>query len=154
MQRQTRQRKAVVSVLEQAGGPLTPHEIHEAARKLTPSLGIATVYRTLRSLAAAGWALQVGLPGETPRYETAGRSHHHFFQCRQCEKVFEVHDCPSDLQRLVPQGFLLEDHEVFLYGQCSLCRRKPTDQAGSSWPPGQGPRAMALGAKAALPGPV
>lgn len=127
MQRQTRQRKAVASVLEQADGPLTPAEIHKAARKLIPSLGIATVYRALRSLVFKGEVLHVGLPGETPRYETAGRSHHHFFQCRLCEKVFEVHDCPSDLQRLVPRGFLLEDHQVFLYGKCGPCRRKPTE---------------------------
>lgn len=121
MQRKTQQRKAIVKVLDQADGPLTPQEIHKAARTMIPGLGIATVYRTLRLLTEHGDVLQVGLPGEIPRYETAGRSHHHFFQCRLCATVFEVHDCPADLHRLVPEGFVLEDHEVFLFGRCKKC---------------------------------
>lgn len=122
MIRTTRQRNAIISVLDQADGPLATHELLNAAKKLTPGLGIATVYRTLRLLVDRGEALQVGLPGETPRYEKAGRSHHHFFQCRLCAKVFQVHDCPTDLHRLVPDGFVLEDHEVFLFGLCKTCR--------------------------------
>lgn len=123
MLRQTRQRKAIVTVLDRSPGPLTPLEIHEAARALVPKLGIATVYRTLRSLSRDGDVLQIGLPGETPRYESASRSHHHYFHCRSCSRVYTVHDCPADLQSLVPKGFILEDHEVFLYGQCNRCSR-------------------------------
>ncbi|WP_045220898.1 Fur family transcriptional regulator [Desulfonatronum thioautotrophicum] len=122
MQRNTQQRQAIQSVLSTAMGPLTIPEIHQAAQHHSPSLGIATVYRTIRKMLDQGTILQIGIPNELPRYENAGRSHHHFFQCRTCSRVYEIHDCPRDLDRLIPEGFELEDHEVFLFGRCNECR--------------------------------
>jgi Fur family ferric uptake transcriptional regulator len=63
----------------------------------------------------------VNLPGENPRFEVVGHRHHHHFQCRQCQRVFDVHACPGDLGRLAPQGFTVEDHDLTLYGRCSDC---------------------------------
>jgi hypothetical protein len=56
----------------------------------------------------------VHLPGENPRFELVGHQHHHHFQCRQCQRVFDVHACPGDLGRLAPQGFTVEDHDLTL----------------------------------------
>lgn len=122
MQRKTQQRQAILSVLSRAMGPLTIPEIHQEAQSRSPGLGIATVYRTVRHMLDQGSILQIAIPGELPRYEDAGRSHHHFFQCRTCSRVYEIHECPADLQRLIPDGFELEDHEVFLFGRCKECR--------------------------------
>ncbi|PTN37344.1 Fur family transcriptional regulator [Desulfonatronum sp. SC1] len=127
MKRKTQQRQAIQSVLGKAMGPLTIPEIHREALRYSPGLGIATVYRTVRDMLEQCAILQIGIPGEIPRYEDAHRSHHHFFQCRVCSRVFEVHECPTDLHRLVPEGFELEDHEVFLFGRCKDCRGVPAD---------------------------
>jgi Fur family ferric uptake transcriptional regulator len=35
--------------------------------------------------------------------------------------MFEMDGCPGDLQSLVPRGFVMEDHEVFIYGRCREC---------------------------------
>jgi len=121
MQRRTMQREAIRRVLERSCHPLTPQEIHRKAQGSMPGLGIATVYRTIRALAEEGTITQVVIPGESPRYECAHRGHHHFFQCRTCSRVYEIHNCPADLHNLVPPGFVLEDHEVFLFGQCARC---------------------------------
>lgn len=121
MKRKTQQRQAIRSALAKAMGPLTIPELHLEARRSSPSLGIATVYRSIRDMLDQGTILQIAIPGELPRYEDANRSHHHFFQCRTCSRVFEVHECPTDLHRLVPEGFELEDHEVFLFGRCKDC---------------------------------
>lgn len=83
---------------------MTIPEIHREALHYSPGLGIATVYRTLRNMLEQGTILQIGIPGEIPRYEDAHRSHHHFFQCRVCSRVFEVHECPADLHRMIPEG--------------------------------------------------
>jgi Fur family transcriptional regulator, ferric uptake regulator len=63
----------------------------------------------------------VQLPGENARFEAAEHGHHHHFQCRQCQRVFDVHACPGDLSRLAPTGFTVEDHDLTLYGRCSDC---------------------------------
>jgi Fur family ferric uptake transcriptional regulator len=100
---------------------LLPQEVLDAAQANVPGLGIATVYRNLKSLTEDGTLKEVKLPGENARYELAGHHHHHHFQCQQCQKVFDVHACPGDLSRLAPPGFTVKDHDLTLYGDCKDC---------------------------------
>jgi Fur family transcriptional regulator, ferric uptake regulator len=124
MVRQTRQRDAIRSSLIDAGRPLSINEVFNVARKKVAGLGIATVYRNLKALQAVGQAAQVEIPGQPPRWETAPLKHHHHFLCRKCNKLYEVVSCPEDLNRLLPKGYIMENHELLLYGQCNLCAQK------------------------------
>lgn len=74
-------------------------------------------------------ALSVPLPGDSPRYEPARHAHHHHFQCTECKRVFDVHQCPGDLAKLAPQGFTVERHEITLYGHCEQCNQPPQRKA-------------------------
>lgn len=121
MERDTQQRRAIRTAIEQADRPLSPREVLDASKTLSPGLGIATVYRTLKSWLESGWLQQVDLPGEPPRYELHGKQHHHHFHCRQCDRVYELEGCPDGLPRLTPVGFSLEAHELVLYGRCASC---------------------------------
>lgn len=121
MERHTRQRAAIREAIVAAARPLLPQEVLQAAQQQVPGLGIATVYRNLKGLVEEGELRAVHLPGENPRFEATGHAHHHHFQCRQCQRVFDVHACPGDLSRLAPQGFTVEDHDLTLYGRCQDC---------------------------------
>jgi Fur family transcriptional regulator, ferric uptake regulator len=121
MERNTRQRTAIRDALQRAHRPLLPQEVLVAAQAQTPRLGLATVYRNLKALVEEGVLCTVELPGENPRFELAGRQHHHHFQCLDCQRVFDVHACPGDLSRLAPPGFTVLDHELTLYGRCGEC---------------------------------
>lgn len=123
MERATRQRWAINEALTQAGRPLLPEEVLDAARRDAPGIALATVYRNLKLLAADGQIRVVQLPGESTRYERADQEHHHHFQCRVCDRVFDVQACPGDLATLAPLGFSVEDHELTLYGTCGDCNR-------------------------------
>ncbi len=98
-------------------------QIHEGAIRELPGLGIATVYRTIKSLLEEGEIVVVELPGEEPRYEPAGRGHHHHFRCRVCEQTFDLAVCPVGMPRgtTLPGGYTVEDHSLTLYGRCSAC---------------------------------
>lgn len=120
-QRDTRQRRAIRKAFRTLGHPLSPQEVLETARTDVEGLGIATVYRNLRSLQDDGWLEPVELPGEPARYEMAGKGHHHHFHCRGCDRVYEVEGCPGNLRDITPTGFELEDHEFVLYGRCDSC---------------------------------
>jgi Fur family ferric uptake transcriptional regulator len=120
--RDTRQRRAIRHVLDVADRPLSPPEVLGHARAAVPGLGLATVYRTLNALVGEGWLVPVEIPGRPPRYERAGKAHHHHFQCRGCGGVYEVHGCPGNMRALTPAGFRLEGHELVLYGVCRDCR--------------------------------
>jgi Fur family ferric uptake transcriptional regulator len=122
-QRRTRQKDAVLEVLGRAEAPLAPPEILSQARKIVPTIGLATVYRILKRLLDDGTVTVVQLPGEPPLYELAGKGHHHFFRCRQCGSMYEVGGCNELLRRLVPRGFRLEEHEVYLLGKCASCAK-------------------------------
>ncbi len=121
LRRRTRQRGSIRQALEKADRPLSPQEILTAARRVSPSLGIATVYRNVKALVDEGWLQPVELPGAPSRYERAGKGHHHHFHCRSCDRVYEVDDCPGTLRELTPPGFELDAHEIILYGTCSEC---------------------------------
>lgn len=119
--KKTQQRRAIRRALLDADRPLAPQEILHAAAEVAPGLGIATVYRNVRNMIAQGELHPVDLPGAATRYELSGKEHHHHFHCRECDRVFEVEDCPGDLGHLAPRGFELETHEIVLYGRCRSC---------------------------------
>jgi Fur family transcriptional regulator, ferric uptake regulator len=121
-QRKTRQRDVIAEVIQEAAGPLTVNEILEQAQEEVPGLGIATVYRTVKLLIEADRIQTVILPSGETRYEPNDRGHHHHFHCRKCGRVFDLDSCPVTLARgRYDQGFIVEDHELTLFGLCPDC---------------------------------
>lgn len=123
-QRQTRQRDAILKVLQLAIGPLSVPDIHARAAKLQGKIGIATIYRTLKLLLANGQIHVVTLPSGETCYQGEPHEHHDHFQCRQCNQVFDLDACPLRLKSgtVLPGGFVVEDHQMLLYGLCPDCR--------------------------------
>jgi len=120
--RNTRQKAAIRRAFETQDRPLSPREVLELARREVAGLGMATVYRNLKSLLEEEWLTPVPMPGGTVFYERAGKKHHHHFQCDRCRRVFEVNGCLPALNRLAGSGFAVERHELILYGICAACR--------------------------------
>lgn len=119
--RETRQGQAIRWSFEEAGHPLSPKELLEVAGRRVKGLGIATVYRNIKSLLDDGSIVAVELPGESPRYELAGKGHHHHFHCRECDRVYEMDGCPGNVASVTPDGFQVERHEFVAYGLCEAC---------------------------------
>jgi Fur family transcriptional regulator, ferric uptake regulator len=124
MHRHTKQRAAIQAVMEQAHHPLLPQEILQASQASVPNLNLATVYRNLNALVDEGLITTVHLPNQATRFERCGHHHHHFV-CQACEKVFDIHECSDVFNRMVPQGFQVQRHELTLYGQCPTCSSTP-----------------------------
>jgi Fur family ferric uptake transcriptional regulator len=122
--RSTRQKRAIEAVLEKQKKPLTAQEIQHFAVKEVTSLGLATVYRSLKALTNEGRVVGVEIPGQVPRYERADKGHHHHFFCRGCGGVFELEKCLAGIKTMAPASFRVEDHEIILYGTCDACLRK------------------------------
>jgi Fur family ferric uptake transcriptional regulator len=121
MTRHTKQKEAIASVLRSQHRPLTIEEIHRSALKKVSSLGIATVYRTLKALTEEGSIKTVELPGEPLHYEESDKEHHHHFCCNSCHTIFELEQCLAGVTQLAPPGFHVTDHEIILYGSCPNC---------------------------------
>ncbi len=120
-ERTTQQKRAVVEAFENAGRPLTVHEVHEAAAKTCRSIGVATIYRTINRLVETEWLKEVCLPGQPTRYEQKSLAHHHHFHCDACQVVLDVSAPCEGLYADVPEGFRVERHELTFYGVCNEC---------------------------------
>lgn len=121
MKRKTNQRNAIQDVFGRIDRPLGIDEILKAGRETVRSLNQATVYRNLKLLVENGWLKKINTPDMGPRYERAGKGHHHHFQCRSCDRVYEIEGCGFNERNSTPPGFVTESHEVFLFGLCSDC---------------------------------
>jgi Fur family ferric uptake transcriptional regulator len=131
MERNTRQREAVLAAIEHAGRALTPGEILALAQTSVASLNLSTIYRHINALLDEARIVKVLLPGQAARFEAACAEphhgavhHHHHFHCSSCDRAFVLHACPGSMQELAPKGFVVQTHEITLRGLCAECRVK------------------------------
>lgn len=141
MERDTRQRRAVLDALAGSGRTLSPPEILSLAQSQAPSLNLSTVYRQVKALEETGAVVKVQLPGQAARFEAAcdhasgdagpthaahatvaeDAHHHHHFHCLVCDQVMPFHGCPGDMQALAPPGCEVQRHDLVLHGRCASC---------------------------------
>ena len=130
----TPQRREILDVFLAEEGHVTSEELYQKVKRDSPSIGQATVYRTLKLLADSGLAKAVEFGDGAVRYEILyGQSHHDHLICEECGVNVEVVD-PA-IERLQVEvasrhGFKLTAHKLYLYGICSDCRKKQAEDAG------------------------
>lgn len=121
LKRNTTQRTAIEKVFLDHKRPLSVDEILNYGRESVPSLNQATVYRNIKNLIDSGWLTRLSHPALGNLYERSGKEHHHHFHCRACNKAFELPGCALKLDKAAPEGFVVEDHDIFLFGVCPSC---------------------------------
>ncbi len=119
--RNTRQKDAIRVAFTTADRPLSHDEALALAQQQVEGLSIATVYRNINLLVEENWLARVEVPGDTTRYEVAGKGHHHHFQCNECGKLYELEGCGIEMPPDLPPGFRPTGHELFVYGLCDHC---------------------------------
>jgi Fur family transcriptional regulator, ferric uptake regulator len=119
--RKTRQKEAIRTAFVNADRPLSPEETLAYAQQQVDGISIATVYRNIGALVEDKWLMPVEIPGESTRYEVAGKEHHHHFHCNACGKVFEMQGCNIQVKPKLPTGFRVTGHDFFVYGVCAAC---------------------------------
>jgi Fur family transcriptional regulator, ferric uptake regulator len=121
MKRKTSQRAAIEETFRVQDRALGIEEILHNGRAMVESLNQATVYRNLKLLVEKGWLKQVNHPFLGTLYERSGKKHHHHFHCHACNRVYELPGCALKEAEAAPEGFVVENHEVFLSGICPSC---------------------------------
>jgi len=126
--RSTSQRDSILKIFVEAGKHLSAEELYVRVKKSHPSIGYATVYRTLKLLAGAGLAEERHFEDGFNRYEyRATDGHHDHLICLDCGKIIEFEDPTLEaLQNGIAQRyrFRISHHLMELYGQCEECRQK------------------------------
>jgi len=110
---------------------LNVDELHRQVRLIDPTLGYATVYRTLKLLERYGFVNCSNFGDGTARYEVniGSQEHHDHMICTDCGKIVEFeNDRIERLQEEVAKshGFRLTSHRMDLFGLCPECQTKPS----------------------------
>jgi len=124
-ERVTQQRLVVAETLARAGRQLTAGELYERVRDAQPSLGRATVFRTVERLVEAGVARRLELDRHVYAYVACQPEHHHHLSCTSCGRVEEIPELwvQSIARRATEDlGFEIDDARLDFYGRCSACR--------------------------------
>lgn len=123
--RHSEQRLQIMDVFLKTEKHLSAEDLYDMVRKKNPSIGYATIYRTMKLLTEAGLCRELQADDRTTRYEHLhNHEHHDHLICTECGKMveFEVPEI-EDLQEKTARenGFILKNHRLELYGLCSNC---------------------------------
>ena len=124
----TSPRLTILNLLEQSGGHTTSAELLTLVEKTDPSIGRASVFRTLDLLIKLGIVWTSGQGGSTIHYMVMPGGHHHHIVCKHCNKLIEFSDCGlgkllANLER--DYGVQVEGHLLEVYGICRECQAEP-----------------------------
>ena len=121
----TPQRKALLKVISESRDRFTPADIYRRARRISPAIGVVTVYRMLEALDGLGLICRMHGADECRTYLMRRPSgHHHHLICVSCGKVVDVTSC--DMSTLEDQlasdtGFAISGHVLEFQGLCHAC---------------------------------
>ncbi|WP_018546225.1 Fur family transcriptional regulator [Streptomyces sp. LaPpAH-108] len=127
--RSTRQRAATLRALRDATGFVSATELHAALTADGVTIGLTTVYRTLRVLERTGHVDVVReKTGERLYRPRPADGHRHYLVCRHCG-----HSRPVDADSVerwaesltASTGFTAVEHTLELTGVCGPCRSGP-----------------------------
>ena len=122
------QRSEILAVFLGIDRHLTADELYRIAKRRNPSIGYATVYRTLKLLCEAELSRELKFDDGTTRYEHLyEHKHHDHLICTKCGRMLEIVE--PEIERLqgrmfAKYGFRPQRHKMELYGVCKKCKRR------------------------------
>ena len=121
----THQREGILKALTKAERHLSVDELYSVVKKEDPSIGRATVFRTVNLLQECGLVAEVGSTTGASKFELkADRPHHDHMICIECGRTIEFqspmmeHFQDGAIRR---QGFVALWHRHEIFGRCREC---------------------------------
>ncbi len=126
--KRTGQRETILEVFLQSKKHLTVEELHNLVKYRDPSIGLTTVYRTMKLFCDCNLARANHFEEGRVRYEQQFKTaHHDHMICTDCGETIEFVDAKIEkLQEKVARsfGFKMTDHRMEIYGNCENCQKK------------------------------
>ncbi len=125
--RLTGPRLTILDILEGSHGHITAAELLRQVEVRDPSIGRASVFRTLDLMIKLGIVWPTVQGGTTVHYMLMPSEHHHHIVCTGCGRLIEFEDCGlGALIRALETRFdvRIDGHLLELYGVCAECRAR------------------------------
>jgi Fur family transcriptional regulator, peroxide stress response regulator len=125
--RSTPQRLAIVDEVFNRHHP-TAAEVYETVRQRFPTIGLATVYNTLRSLTERGFVRELPF-GDVTRFDVNVEPHANLI-CTRCGSIEDSDTCGDligEIRQRVErgEGFTPQSQRIDIYGLCGRCSATP-----------------------------
>ena len=125
--RNTRQRAAVVDILQDIDRFASAQSIHRELTDRGQKVGLTTVYRTLQTLTEVGAVDALNSEtGETLYRHCLTDRHHHHLVCTNCGRSEEIDGGPVEewaKETAEKYGFQLSGHDAEVFGVCQTCQK-------------------------------
>ncbi len=131
--RMTKPREVVLSILSSRKEHLTADDIYNIAKKIYPTIGFASVYRSLRLFEREGIVEAVFVNGKKKRFQLKKRREKikiHLI-CTNCGKIKdfsgrnkEVKGFVDEIKKVLAEkySFKLSTLEMQIFGECDKCK--------------------------------
>jgi Fur family ferric uptake transcriptional regulator len=124
--KKTSQRTLIMNKILARAGHLSAEDLFSDLKTSHPSIGLATIYRTLKVLKEAGVIEEHSFVEGKAIFELAFPDQHHdHLVCLSCQKVQEFIDNKVEERQkeiAFQYGFSLKKHTMNLFGYCSTCQ--------------------------------
>lgn len=124
----TKQKRLVLTIVEQSHGHLSAEEVFFKAREEMPNIALGTVYRNLNVLTAEGLIRRITLPGSSDRYDKAIEHHDHLV-CEKCGKIMDLHLEGVEAALRKVTGNDISFYELNAYYVCDECKASEAGMA-------------------------
>ena len=119
--RSSKQRDAVLNVLQSSCDHPTADVIYERVKEIIPNISLGTVYRNLGQLHDEGFITVVESSDKKVHYEGNLEDHIHFL-CKNCDVITDVFCKPETPRVFNEMGYEVEKQKTVYYGLCKACR--------------------------------
>ena len=126
MTRLTEHRQAILNLINASNRHWDADEVARTLSDAGQEIGVATVYRGLAALEAAG-LLDSILLADKKRYERADKGHHDHMLCTKCGRIEEfTHATIEQLQESIAaeREFVVTGHQLTMFGYCKICSQE------------------------------
>lgn len=130
--RQTDSQERIIRLLQQLNREISAQALHLELRHHHQSLGLATVYRALKTLQLQGVVQTRTLNSGESLYRLVTAEQQHHLTCVRCGQTLQIEDCPickmeATWRQLLP--FKVYYHSLEFFGLCPSCSKKANDKS-------------------------
>ncbi len=124
----SRQREKILEMFLKMENHPTIGDLYERVKKKNPEIGLATVYRAMKVICAAGLARETDFGDGLKRFEREyEHEHHDHLVCIKCGRIIEV--ISPEIEKLQSEltkkhNFTPLKHRLQIFGTCRSCKRK------------------------------
>ncbi len=126
MNTRSKYREVIIRILRNTKSHPTAEWIYRRVKREIPEVGIATIYRNLKSLSSDGQINAIASTNGINHFDANVDEHYHV-RCVACGRIADIDESVNrDIESRVAEksGFQIYSHSLELIGLCSSCRKQ------------------------------